>query len=104
MPTPSVAFNLTCAFNPGSAKLLFNVEEHGVFRVTCEKCISNMQSKSDSVLFCGFFKGKRNKATPQQRGVKPIHCFDTSVTSGHSGGHLLQAVMMCVIVGVQWCD
>lgn len=58
MPTPSVAFNLTWAFNPGSAKLLFNVEEHGVFRVTCEKCISNMQNKSDPVLF---FKGKRTK-------------------------------------------
>lgn len=55
MPTPSVAFNLTCAFNPGSAKLLFNVEEHGVFRVTREKCISNMQSKSDPVFSFFFF-------------------------------------------------
>lgn len=60
MPTPSVAFNLTCAFNPARAKLLFNVEKHGVFRVTCEKCISSVQSKSDSL-------GKRNKATPQRR-------------------------------------
>lgn len=55
MPTPSVAFNLTCAFNPGSAKLLFNVREHGVFGVTREKCISNMQSKSDPVLLLFFF-------------------------------------------------
>lgn len=50
MPMPSVAFNLTWAFNPGSAKLLFNVKEHGVCRATCEKCISDMQSKSDPVL------------------------------------------------------
>lgn len=65
MPTPSVAFNLTWAFNPGSAKLLFNVKEHGVFRVTCEKCISNMQSKSDPVLF--FLRVKEQSNTTAKR-------------------------------------
>lgn len=65
MPAPSVAFNLTCAFNPGSPKLLFNVEEHGVFRVTREKCISNMQSKSDPMLF--FFRVKEQSKTTAKR-------------------------------------
>lgn len=66
MPTPSVAFNLTCAFNPGSAKLLFNVEEHGVFGVTREKCISNMQSKSDPMLFF-FLRVKEQSNTTAKR-------------------------------------
>lgn len=67
MPTPSVAFNLTCAFNPGSAKLLFNVEEHGVFGVTRKKCISNMQSKSDPMFCCCcvFFSFFWSKGTKQ---------------------------------------
>ena len=56
--------------------MLFNAEEHGVFKVTLEKCIGDMRSKSDVMLV-----GMRNKATPRLSGEKPICCFDTSVAS-----------------------
>lgn len=65
MPTPSVAFNLTCAFNPESAKLLFNVKVHGVCRVTREKCIRSMQRKSDPMYL--FFRVKEQSNTTAKR-------------------------------------
>lgn len=99
MPTPSVAFNLTCAFNPGSAKLLFNVEEHGVFRVTREKCISNMRSKSEPVFFfCFFFI----QCTVKEQSNTTAKRSETNMLFWHIchlrglGRHLPQAVMMCV--------